>query len=144
MRKKNSPEEAQNHKEDVRNELIEVLLANIRESGDPRSIELLGKFKPYDLFARPTPAQNQDPIGERTAGILVNLAKRLDSKDVRLSLDLANKLLKLAEQTTPEERNKANLGPYDLDYLKAAIRTAEDTKTPEPVGHQPWELPRSD
>jgi len=141
MKKKNS--EAQDQKENVRNELIEVLLANIRENGDPRSIELLGKLKSFDLFARPLPARNEDPIGERTAGILVNLAKRLDCKDVRLSLDLANKLLKLAEQATPEERTKA-FGPYDVDYLKAAIKSAEDAKTPEPVGHQPWELPRSD
>jgi|SRR5215472_6660811 len=90
--RKSEPKPALNpeqEKEQVTDEVIDVLLANIRERNDPRSIELLGKLRRFDLFTRPSEAQQPHQFDERTIQILLSLPD--DDKCPNCGFDLAPK-----------------------------------------------------
>jgi hypothetical protein len=71
-----SPEQ---EKDQVRREVIDILLTNARK-GDNRSIDLLGRLKDFDLFTRPDIGQQHQGISEETARRLVAIAERLERR----------------------------------------------------------------
>jgi hypothetical protein len=104
--------------------IIKALMESAKQ-GNIQAIETLGRFKRMDWFARPQPATQAEPVSEATLRRLTDLGERIFSDNVRISLGLAGKLLKLANSASTDERNKAGFVTYDIDHFRRAIEDAE-------------------
>jgi len=96
-------------KAQVTDEVINVLLDNIRQRNDARSIELLGKLRRFDLFTRPEPNVQTHQFDEKTVRLLLALPDICPKCGHDLSPEQAN--LDTGQRRLDKHLKDANLGP---------------------------------
>jgi hypothetical protein len=74
--KKTTEETREERRQRIKEELVDMLLKRARE-GDVRSAEVLAKFEDFAFLTKPEAPEYDDPISERTAKRIADLAERL-------------------------------------------------------------------
>ena len=74
--KQTTDETREERRRRIKEELVDMLLARARD-GDVHSAEVLAKFEDFAFLTKPEAPEHDDPISERTAKRIADLAERL-------------------------------------------------------------------